>query len=39
MLVGLPYIGAKRIVEAIVEGEPGRLLGGRKKKKTKWRKE
>lgn len=40
MLVGYPYIGTKRIVEAVVEEEPGLLLGagGRKRKKTRWRK-
>jgi hypothetical protein len=40
IMSGLPYIGTKRVVEAVVEGEPSRLLGGpKKKKKTKWAKE
>ncbi|KKN14423.1 hypothetical protein LCGC14_0996230 [marine sediment metagenome] len=32
---GIPYIGLKRIVEAVGEGDPARLLGGKKEKGRK----
>ncbi len=33
--VGVPYIGPKRVLTAIKEGEPSALLGGKQKKKQK----
>lgn len=30
---GFPYVGPKRVIEAVTEGEAGRLLGGKARKK------
>jgi len=35
ILLGLPYIGPKRVIEAVQTGELGRLLGGKPQKQKK----